>query len=761
MIRQRLFRYAVYRNMFLSFILLTAAMIALVTVVLYMMFSWSTAKEVGKISESMLKQNSAVSSVIRDQVYNVGNLLLSDKEIVNALLDNEADPVKQYGVFGTLNRVQSTYPFIHSIGIYNGLNNTYLNTKGITKEQEKALLEEINSKNTSYFHLFPRKISSATSASANRSEDVLTFVLLPSYYSPLSSKGAIVINMSTETIQDLIGGYRNEAVDSLHVIDDKGTIITHSDRSRFMEDVSQESYIQSILGSDAESGYFTRSIDGRKSLVTYVKSKDMNWTFISVSQYQNLLFNMQALRTSALVLALACFAVSIFLSIWLTHHAYNPIRHLLEKMSAIPKLKENRRQINEFAILDTTYAEMTEKMKSMESEASATRQAHVLQLLKGGDETAFRRLAREGKGPYFLAAVLLLDSLDGSPGGEDEELQSYSSAAVARAAQQMLEPEGASVATVGDGTIAIILPMKQSRPPLHVVGMLEELQGEMLRTLRVSVTVGIGTSSQTYEELRESFDCAQSCFQQRFFEGKGRIFHGDPVIAAESERSEAQYPDKREKRIIEAIKLQQRDKLEKEIDQWIKEIRDYNYHEVMFFINQFIGGLYKQLNVHTVKNRESADLFLDFTRRITRFQTLQETANALKDLALRLCSLSEESGAVRHAEVVDFIQMYVRKHYARPDMSLEQVAGEVKLSRSYVGKLFKAHCELSFNDYLNAVRLEKARELLASTEESVQSISEQVGILNTTYFYTLFKKHYQISPAQFRSQHAIETKKAQ
>lgn len=292
-------------------------------------------------------------------------------------MDKEADPVKQYGVFGTLNRVQSTYPFIHSIGIYNGLNNTYLNTKGITKEQEKALLEEINSKNTSYFHLFPRKISTTTSASANRSEDVLTFVLLPSYYSPLSSKGAIVINMSTDTIQDLIGGYRNEAVDSAHVIDDKGTIITHSDRSRFMENISQESYVQSILESDAESGYFTRSIDGRKSLVTYVKSKDMNWTYISVSQYQNLLFNMQALRTSALVLALACFVVSMFLSIWLTHHAYNPIRHLLEKMSTIPKMKENRRQINEFAILDTTYAEMTEKMKSMESEASVARQAHV------------------------------------------------------------------------------------------------------------------------------------------------------------------------------------------------------------------------------------------------------------------------------------------------------------------------------------------------------------------------------------------------
>lgn len=65
MIRQRLIRYSVYRNMLLSFVLLTAGIIALVTVVLFALFSWSTAREVGNISESMLKQNSAVYE--RDQ----------------------------------------------------------------------------------------------------------------------------------------------------------------------------------------------------------------------------------------------------------------------------------------------------------------------------------------------------------------------------------------------------------------------------------------------------------------------------------------------------------------------------------------------------------------------------------------------------------------------------------------------------------------------------------------------------------------------
>ncbi|MEK3732474.1 MULTISPECIES: helix-turn-helix domain-containing protein [Paenibacillus] len=758
MIRQRLFRYAVYRNMFLSFVLLTAAMIALVTVVLFVLFSWSTAKEVGKISESMLKQNSAVSSVIREQVYNVGNLLLSDQEIVNALLDKEATPLKQYGVFTKLGQIQSTYPFIHSIGIYNGSTHSYLNTKGITLEEEEELLGEINSKNASYFQLFRRQLSMA--AMGKGKEDVLTFVLLPSYYSPLSAKGAIVINMSTSGLQDLIGGYRNEAIGSLYVIDDHGNVMTHSEETS-IDNLSEEPYVQTILASDKESGYFTKSIDGRKSIVTYVKSKDLNWIFMSVNKYQNVLFNMQALKQAALGLAFACFAISILLSFWLTNNAYNPIRQLLEKMTSISKSKGVRRQINEFDLLDTTYAELTEKMRSMESEASLARQALVLRLLKGGDERMFQRLVEHSQGVCFVAIAILLDSEDGLPAGDEEGRKSYSCAAISRLAQQVLESEGASVAAVEEGTAAVILPLKHQHLPIHLVGMLEDLQGEIARTLGLSVTIGIGSVAENYDELRESFRYAQSCFRQRFFEGKGKVFHCDPLVVEEDSQTEAIYPDKREKRIVEAIKLQQLDKLEKEIDLWVKDIRGYSYHEVMFFINQFIGGLYKQLNVHSVKNRESAELFLEFTRDITRFETLQETAAALKELAVRICSLSEESGAVRHAEVVDFIQAYVQQHYSRPDMSLEQVAGEVKLSRSYVGKLFKAHCELSFNDYLNAVRLEKAKELLTTTEESVQSISEQVGIMNTTYFYTLFKKHYQISPAQFRSQHAIAAKKAQ
>ncbi|MGG1876620.1 hypothetical protein ABDI30_03375 [Paenibacillus cisolokensis] len=251
--------------------------------------------------------------------------------------------------------------------------------------------------------------------------------------------------------------------------------------------------------------------------------------------------------------------------------------------------------------MDTTYAELTEKMRSMESEASLARQALVLRLLKGGDERMFQRLVEHSQGVCFVAIAILLDSEDGSPAGDEEGRKSYSCAAISRLAQQVLESEGASVAAVEEGTAAVILPLKHQHLPIHLVGMLEDLQGEIARTLGLSVTIGIGSVAENYDELRESFRYAQSCFRQRFFEGKGKVFHCDPLVVEEDSQTEAIYPDKREKRIVEAIKLQQLDKLEKEIDLWVKDIRGYSYHEVMFFINQFIGGLYKQLNVHSFK----------------------------------------------------------------------------------------------------------------------------------------------------------------
>jgi len=48
---------------------------------------------------------------------------------------------------------------------------------------------------------------------------------------------------------------------------------------------------------------------------------------------------------------------------------------------------------------------------------------------------------------------------------------------------------------------------------------------------------------------------------------------------------------------------------------------------------------------------------------------------------------------------------------------------------------------------------EKAVELLLHTSCTVQMINEKVGIVNTNYFYSLFKKKYGMTPLEYRKNH--------
>jgi len=750
----RLLRYAVYRNMFLSFLLLTAAMIALVTAVLFSLFSWSAAREVGGISRSMLQQNSAVSSVVKNQVYNVANLLLNDKTVVSALYNRRDDPVANYHAVMKLRTVGATFPFIHSIGLYNGTTNTYLNTKGITLEQESELLHRIQSRNQTYFQLFPRHVPNRATGDDVRA---LTVVLLPSIYSMLPAKGAIVIDMDEASVQRLIGGYQNETADSLFVLGRDGTVLTHSQPERFMANLSGEPYVRNILESRSDNGYFIDRIDGEKSVVAFVKSPDLEWIFVSVSRYDQVLSHLRTLRGATLALAFACFLLSVFLSARLTNHAYNPIRGVLDLIASHHRTRHASR-INEFDLLGHTYSEMKAKLTSLESSVGLARQAELAQLLKSGDPPAAERFADSlpGASHYVAIAVLFDDRDDPRSAGEDRR------SAVEGACEAIWGRDGALAAAIEDGVVAIVLPLGSPQPPMDLAEALHELQRRLLQTRGLSATIGVGSVADSPEAIRLSFAQAETCFQERFFKGKGLIHYCDPLVKEQGgKRSGAAYPEAQEKRIVEAIKLQQRAKLDRLIDQWEKDVQGCHYHEAMFYIHQFLGALYKQVNVPAAKQQRHSDLYMEFHRRLPRYETLKEIADAMKQLAHTLCELAEDAEGGRHAEVVAFIQAYVQRHYAKPDLSLELVAGEVKLSRSYVGKLFKAHTDLSFNDYLNLVRLEKARDLLAETNDPIQSISERVGIHNTTYFYTLFRKHYQVSPAQYRSLRSIREERAQ
>ena len=93
---------------------------------------------------------------------------------------------------------------------------------------------------------------------------------------------------------------------------------------------------------------------------------------------------------------------------------------------------------------------------------------------------------------------------------------------------------------------------------------------------------------------------------------------------------------------------------------------------------------------------------------------------------------------------------FVEKNYMKK-INQNSVSRAVYLSSSYFSKLFKEITGYNFTEYLNQVRIQKAKELLENSSLSIDEIPAAVGFANRSYFGKVFKKLTGITPKRYRN----------
>lgn len=101
----------------------------------------------------------------------------------------------------------------------------------------------------------------------------------------------------------------------------------------------------------------------------------------------------------------------------------------------------------------------------------------------------------------------------------------------------------------------------------------------------------------------------------------------------------------------------------------------------------------------------------------------------------------------REERLVDLMS-YIQNHYA--DVTLELLASEFGLSRSYLSKYIKEKSGMTFQEAVKTVRIRKACAMLKETNQTVESIAAYVGYENVEHFNRLFKAAKKMTPIQFR-----------
>ncbi len=103
----------------------------------------------------------------------------------------------------------------------------------------------------------------------------------------------------------------------------------------------------------------------------------------------------------------------------------------------------------------------------------------------------------------------------------------------------------------------------------------------------------------------------------------------------------------------------------------------------------------------------------------------------------------------KHHELMKKAILYLSRHYMEP-VTLEETAGHVGLNPAYFSTLFKQSCGSSFKEYLNMIRIEESKRLLANTDYPILDIAVSVGFEDQSYFSKVFKKYTGLTPKQYR-----------
>lgn len=97
------------------------------------------------------------------------------------------------------------------------------------------------------------------------------------------------------------------------------------------------------------------------------------------------------------------------------------------------------------------------------------------------------------------------------------------------------------------------------------------------------------------------------------------------------------------------------------------------------------------------------------------------------------------------------IKEYVDNHYYE-DIKILMFTDKYFLSREYLMKLFKVQYGYGIHEYVQKVRMDKAKDLLADVNLKIQDISETLGYKDKNYFSKAFRNYYNCSPTEYRSQ---------
>lgn len=138
-----------------------------------------------------------------------------------------------------------------------------------------------------------------------------------------------------------------------------------------------------------------------------------------------------------------------------------------------------------------------------------------------------------------------------------------------------------------------------------------------------------------------------------------------------------------------------------------------------------------------------------FLMEIQNIKTLEDLCYKLQETVEVFTECMFNYIPTKNNEITKKAIQYISRNFSH-HLTLEETANHVHLNPAYFSTLFRQSTGSTFKEYLNMVRIEESKRLLANTDYSIIDIALATGFEDQSYFSKVFKKYTGLTPKQYR-----------
>lgn len=350
----------------------------------------------------------------------------------------------------------------------------------------------------------------------------------------------------------------------------------------------------------------------------------------------------------------------------------------------------------------------------------------------------------------WLAAVIHVEQMDQTGGQILSQHQELIPISVKKLVEDHLKPYCRFAIFNSMDGITVVAAVDEGNTQTGLINVFNDICKESRRVLEVVITIGVGHSCSTLEEISRSYQNAVDALGYRAIVGGGKTIYINDMEPVS--RGKLELDSKSESELISAVKFGTRESISSEIRTLISRMDDVRVHarQYQLYMLSIVNCLTRLMQQHDLNLEEMFGGQDSYGEILAGNRPREEFAAWVIPIACRMNeAMNRERDNTTRKAVLE-AKEYILENYSNPELSVEILCRYLHMSPAYFSTVFKKETGQTYVNYLTEVRLNKAVELLNTTEDKTYVIAQKVGYQEQNYFSYVFKKQYGVSPTKYR-----------